>query len=151
MKRELLIEFEGFRKDSFSPDYDLWLRMLAEGRRILLNPEVLYRYYVGSESSKTSDAHASLNAAISSVEDLIDSGLLSDDQIAEARRAIAYKRALIEKDAEHRRLVAQRERVLARIERLFGAKAAVILTRVIGSASIITVPLRKLLLRATRR
>jgi len=149
MRRETLVAFDGFRVECYTPDYHLWLRMLADGRRIILNPVPLYEYYVGSASNKTSAAESSIRAAVTTIEDIIDSGRLSDVDTACAREAIEDRYLLIEKNAEHVRLLGQRERILEIARRLLGKSGATVVARVGHRLSRILLPVRKRVMKRT--
>ena len=82
----------GFRSQFFNEDYDLWLRLLAHGATHIHQPEPLQHYRI-HEGQKTTDAIKLRTDDMAILDDLIQSGLLSDTQVEIARAMIEkYRR-----------------------------------------------------------
>jgi len=148
---KVLREYDGFNEEAYTPDFDLWLRMLVDDKRIIMNPEVLYNYYVGHASNKTSSTEKTILASIMVLDDIMHTKSLSVKQIAIVRQAIEKRYETIERYREHLRMLAQREAILVRIEALFGKRIANILIRFGRRWSRYLMPLRKAMIRVAGR
>jgi len=85
IRKEIFVKVGGFCSNTYNEDYDFWLKALAMGARHVFQPEVLSVYHV-SPQQKTANALRVRESDFVIIENLINSGLLSDEQVAIARR-----------------------------------------------------------------
>lgn len=108
-RREWFDRVGGFRHEIYNEDYDFWLRIMAHGATHIYQPIPLALYRV-TPGQKTEESVAVRRDDIRILNDLIDSGTLTQEQIEHARRSIA----LLEKNIAFR----------TRAEALLGPKLA---------------------------
>lgn len=87
VKRPLIAKAGGYTSAHFNEDYDLWLRLVSRGARVLYTPEKLANYSVHA-GQKTSDGARVRRDDIAILEEVIASGLLSKEQRDTALRTI---------------------------------------------------------------
>lgn len=93
-RSELRDRLGGYRTDSYTEDYDFWLRAMAAGARHLYIPAALAVHRI-SESQKSSSLRRVFESDIRSIRSLVKSGGLTAAQARSARLAIRERQGLI--------------------------------------------------------
>ncbi len=88
MKREVYELTGGPRPEARSEDIDLWLRAVAMGAVHYHLPEPVFRYHQDAEDRVSDDVAAVWRSHVEILRHLIGEGLLSDEDVALARRSI---------------------------------------------------------------
>jgi cellulose synthase/poly-beta-1,6-N-acetylglucosamine synthase-like glycosyltransferase len=146
VRTDVLHALHGFREHLYGEDYDLWLRALAAGYTHVATPEPLYIYHRSVAGQKSEDPQAGRDSAAQALGDLIESGLLTRAQKAQARATIARYSMFVSEPA----LVAEAALLRSRVENVFGKRLAVPVMAAIHSVSWTVRPLRRALARRRR-
>lgn len=93
-RREWHDRLGGYREDSYTEDYDFWLRAMAAGARHLYIPDALAVHRL-SETQKTSSHKRVFESDIRSIESLLRSRTLTTSQVRAARLAITGRCKMI--------------------------------------------------------
>lgn len=136
VRAEVLRALGGFREHMYGEDYDLWLRALARGYTHVATPEPLYLYHRCVKGQKSDNPTAGYMSAVKALSDLIDSGLLSQEQKRKARAGIAQYLA-------GPRLEEQAQRLHDQVQKVFGPRLTRPILNVLHSFSWIVRPLRR--------
>jgi hypothetical protein len=64
IRRDVLADAGGWRSGPFAEDYDLWLRLVAQGHGIAKIPEVLFRWRIHDENTTFTDPRLSIDALL---------------------------------------------------------------------------------------
>jgi glycosyltransferase involved in cell wall biosynthesis len=89
IRKDTLERVGGFRPGPRCEDYDLWLRALAQGATHRYFPQYSYLWYMDLPGHMNENPVPAFYSYIESLGDLIDSGLLSEREIAHAHESIA--------------------------------------------------------------
>ncbi len=114
VRREVFLALEGFR-DCYAEDYDLWLRVLAAGHRVVRVSESLVSYDATRADAKSRTREPELESVIGSLESLAREAALDSATAVLLERTLTRLRAEVE-------LVPVKARIRARDYR--GARAA---------------------------
>jgi GT2 family glycosyltransferase len=136
VRSEVLHALDGFREHMYGEDYDLWLRALSRGYTHVASPEPLYIYHRCIKGQKSDDPVAGYMSAVTALNDLIDSRLLTPQQEKKVRTSIAHYLAgpTLEEQAQQLR---------RGVERVFGKRLARPVLAGIHSVSWIARPVRR--------
>lgn len=140
VRTRVIRDLGGFREHMYGEDYDLWLRALARGYKHIATPQPLYIYHQFLDGQKSEDSSAGYNSAVVALTDLIDSGLLNQEQVELAHDAIAnYTLAP--------RMEAQKQALARLLRRVVGPRLEGPIMRAIRRFSWVVRPLRKRIAR----
>lgn len=93
-RRELHERIGGYREDSYTEDYDFWLRAMAAGARHLYIPDALAVHRI-SDTQKTRSLRRVFESDIKSIRSVLDEGTLTTSQVHAAQRAIRSRKRMI--------------------------------------------------------
>ena len=155
IRRDVLERLGGFRPDRRAEDYDLWVRALAQGAAHLHVPAHAYLWYMDVPGHVTENPVPSFRSYISSLQDLIGEGVLTDAQVALAHASIANFEERIRQleetgttDAAY--TDAQAQRFKEGVTRVFGARLGAWVLRGAERAKWMVKPVRVWLARRRR-
>lgn len=92
-KRNLFFLNSGYRNGVFGEDYDFWLRAMAKGARHRYMPNALSLHRV-SACQKSADREREYQSDIRLITDLVNSSILSPNELQIAKKSIAYRKHL---------------------------------------------------------
>jgi glycosyltransferase involved in cell wall biosynthesis len=155
IRRETLERVGGFRPGPRCEDYDLWLRALAQGATHRHFPHYSYLWYMDLPGHMNENPVPAFHSYIASLNDLVESGLLSDRQIALAHESIAKLEERIRQleetgttDADFTN--AQATRFKSSANRVFGRRGGSIVIAAANRTKWIVKPIRVSLARRAR-
>lgn len=155
IRRETLERVGGFRHVR-TEDYDLWLRALAAGAAHLYLPERIYLYNYGTPGHMNEDPTLTFRSYIEVFQDLIASGMLTDQQVEHAKRSIRRFESRCEQFArnpvtEARFTTRQAHAFRDAVTRVFGARAAPAVLRLADRVKWVVKPIRIAMARRAQR
>lgn len=143
VRRELLERSGGFRENIHCEDYDLWLRVMAQGATARFLPTPLYVYHQEHPERRSADFFSGLEGLAHSLRSLIQEDMVPPELVPVVERRLEdLKKPALEKVRDEE-LERQAVMLRTKVESLFGARLAPIILSLAHTVTWTTRPLRR--------